>query len=282
MIEVDTKTRDIPVWLTGVVLVLCVAGGVWMVRWYTRQEAKQTVEVPLEDPATAAASAAFRSTIAAPGAPGAGPRSTRAAAGQQLPEGVDGVRTLGSRGNTWIVRAGDATMYVSLGRNGQPELSPSYVTQKLTPEQSQVLMMRRRLLADASARDLVKLTPAQLEALRKVDDFRGMIVEPADKARLATLFQAWRDASSDKAPQEKALVAALAEISKRAAGPTQAFDSGRVEQVRKVLTPEQVQTFNGALAPPGSAPAPAPPPAPAAGQKPTARSAAPPSVPAAA
>ena len=176
MIEVESKTRDIPVWLTGVVLILCVAGGVWMVRWYTHDTGPRTVEVPLEDPATLAATAKFRN-----------PPNGNAAVNPN----AEGVRPSGNRNNAWIVRAADSTMYVSLTRAGQFDISPAYVHQALTPAQAQVLMMRRRLMMDASAREQIKLTEQQLDALRKVEDFRGMIVTPADKANLTNLFKAW-------------------------------------------------------------------------------------------
>jgi len=227
MVEVESKTRDIPVWLTGVVLILCVAGGIWLVRWYSHDTGRRTVEVPLEDPATVAAAAKFRN-----------PPNGNAAANPN----AEGVRASGNRNNAWVVRAADATMYVSLTRNGQFDVSPAYVRQALTPEQAQVLMMRRRLMTDAAMREQIRLTPEQLEALRKVEDFRGMVIEPTDRAKLTSLFQAWRTSPGDAT--EKPLLAALVDVAKRAAGPTQAFDASRVEQVRKIVTPDQVKRFN--------------------------------------
>jgi hypothetical protein len=240
MIEVESKTRDIPVWLTGVVLILCVAGGIWLVRWYSHDTGRRTVEVPLEDPATVAAAAKFRNlpTGNAPVNPNA-----------------EGVRQSGNRNNAWIVRAADATMYVSLTRNGQFDISPAYVRQALTPEQAQVLMMRRRLMMDTSAREQVKLTGQQLEALRKVEDFRGMIITPIDKTKLTQLFKAWHDSGGDKVAEEKALVAALNGVAKRSAEPTRAFDASRVEQVKKIITPEQAKQLEQGATPPNAAPA---------------------------
>jgi hypothetical protein len=261
MIEVQPKTRDIPVWLTGLVLILCVIGGGWLVRWYTRDGGAQTVDVPLESPAAAAAAAKFRGPLAGYAPNGGRPQR----AGQPGGGTGDGVRSAGRGNDAWSVRAGEATMYVALNRRGQLDLSPSYVRQALTPEQAQVLLMRRRLLMDPSAREQVKLTESQLEALKKVDDFRGMVMDAADRAKLGQLFEAWRTAPGDKTAAERALVAGLAETAKRCAAPTKAFDAGRVEQVKKILTPEQVKRFNEGLVPavPGAAP-PQPQPAPPA------------------
>ena len=263
MIEVEEKTRDIPVWLTGIVLILCVLGGGWLIRWYTRDGGAQTVEVPLEDPATLAAAAKFRGPLSdyAPGRNGRAPQRDDA-----TPAKVDGVRSSGNSGSAWIVRAGDATMYVSVDKRGQLDVNPSYVRQTLTPEQAQVLLMRRRLLTDAGVREQVKLTDDQLAALKKVDDFRGMVMDAADKSKLGQLFQAWRAAQGDKSAPERALVAALADAAKRCVEPTKAFDAGRVEQVRKILTPEQVRLFNGGA--PVAVPVPAAPAAKPAGSKP--------------
>lgn len=266
MIEVQPKTRDIPIWLTGVVLILCIVGGGWLVRWYSRDPGTQAIEVPLEDPAAVAANAKVRGQL---GLPGGNARAQRD--NGFFSAAVDGVKASGNSGKAWIVRSGDATMYVSQGRTGQLDLNPSYVTQKLTPEQAQVLMMRRRLLTDAAMREQIQLAAAQLEALRKVEDFRGMVIEPTDRAKLSSLFQAWRTAPGDAT--EKPLLAALVEVAKRAAGPTQTFDASRVEQVRKILTPDQVKRFNEG---PAAAPS-APPPAPAA--KPVAGGAAQPGTP---
>jgi hypothetical protein len=255
MIEVQPKTRDIPIWLTGIVLVLCIVGGGWLVRWYTRDAGKQTVEVPLEDPATLAANAKFRGPLAGytPGGNGRAQRDGFFGSGP-----VDGVRASGNNGKAWMVRSGDATMYVALGKKGEVEISPSYAQQKLTPEQAQVLLMRRRLMTDAAMREQVQLSAQQLEALRKVEDFRGMVIDPTDRAKLTSLFEAWRKAPGGAT--EKPLVTALADVAKRAAAPTQAFDASRVEQVRKVLTPDQVKRFNEGPSPqPGGTPTPPPP-----------------------
>ena len=248
MIEVQPKTRDIPIWLTGIVLILCIVGGGWLVRWYSRDTGTQAIEVPLEDSAAVAANARVRGQL---GMPGGNPRAQRDNGGF-FAAAVDGVKPSGTSGKAWIVRSGDATMYVSQGRNGQLDLNPSYVTQKLTPEQAQVLMMRRRLMTDAAMREQIQLTAAQLESLRKVEDFRGMVIEPTDRAKLTSLFQAWRTSPGDAT--EKPLVAALADVAKRAAGPTQAFDASRVEQVRKILTPDQVKRFNAGPTPPNGTP----------------------------
>jgi hypothetical protein len=248
MIEVQPKTRDIPIWLTGVVLILCIVGGGWLVRWYSRDPGTQAIEVPLEDQAAVAANARVRGQL---GMPGGNARAQRDAG--FFAAAVDGVKASGTSGKAWIVRSGDATMYVSQGRNGQLDLNPSYVTQKLTPEQAQVLMMRRRLMTDAAMREQIQLTAQQLESLRKVEDFRGMVIEPTDRAKLTSLFQAWRTSPGDAT--EKPLVAALAEVAKRAAGPTQAFDASRVEQVRKIITPDQVKRFNEGPAPQPGTPA---------------------------
>jgi hypothetical protein len=250
MIEVEPKTRDIPIWLTGVVLILCVVGGAWLVRWYTRDPGTQAVEVPLEDPATVAAAAKFRGPLAGYSPVGGG-RAQRDGTG-------DGVRATGNSGNAWIVRAGEATMYVSLLKKGDYELNPSFIKQALTPEQAQVLMMRRRLMIDAAMRAQIQLTADQLDALRKVEDFKGMVIDTPDRLKLTNLFKAWRAAPNDAS--EKPLVAALAEIAKRAAEPTKAFDAARVERVRKILTPEQVKRFNDGPAAPAQNGAPAAPP----------------------
>ena len=74
--------------------------------------------------------------------------------------------------------------------------------------------------------------------------------------RLTSLFQAWRTAPGDAA--DKPLLAALVDVAKRAATPTQAFDASRVEQVRKIVSPDQVKRFNEGPTPQGTPATPPP------------------------
>jgi hypothetical protein len=47
MIETqESNTRDIPVWLTGLVLILCIGGGSYMVWSFLRDQPRQVATIP--------------------------------------------------------------------------------------------------------------------------------------------------------------------------------------------------------------------------------------------
>jgi len=47
MIELkESKTRDIPLWLTALVILLCIGGGAWLVKWYMKEQPRQVVTIP--------------------------------------------------------------------------------------------------------------------------------------------------------------------------------------------------------------------------------------------
>jgi hypothetical protein len=246
MIETqEAKTRDIPIWLTALVMLLCIGGGAWLIRWYMKDHGSQVVDVPL-DHAQAAAARNYKGPLAGFRAGGAG-----RALDDMMSGPVDGVRASGNRGNAWIVRSGKATMYVSLDRKGELDVNPSYVKQELTDEQQQMLLLRRRLLTDTALRGQLQVSDEQVAKLKKVADFRGMVIDAAERARLSQLFDAWRKAAAaNRAQAEKALVAGLAEVATKAAEPTKAFDAKRVAEVKAVLTPDQLKAFQSGTAVP--------------------------------
>src|SRR5438445_7553475 len=124
----ESKTRDIPIWLTAFVLILSVGGGGWLIWWYMRDQPQQVVEVP-EDKAAMAAARAPRLTG------GGGPRGGGGAAndgnnpfftrGQRDPN-ADGIREYGR--NSFIAKIGNTKMLINYANATRFDISPQYVS----------------------------------------------------------------------------------------------------------------------------------------------------------
>lgn len=255
MIESNQKVRDIPVWLTALILLLSLGGGGYLLSWYIKDKprAKEIVKVDLPTPR---GGNNWRGPGGTRGTGGTGGNPTRNTPSNS---GGDGIRTSANRPNTWNVRSGESLLYVTVDRSGALELSPSYVTQSLTPDQAQLLLMRRRLLSDKPMRDHVKLTDEQLTKLKNIPDFKGMLISDDERSQLVKLFEAWRKApSADKPKAEKEVLTTLAAIGKKQLEPTKAFDSGRAQSVKDIVSAEQLKLLQSTPPSGGATPAPKP------------------------
>src|SRR5688572_1537804 len=235
--------RDIPVWLTLVILLLCIGGGGWLVWKYTNTNAPGPIVITPSNPraalvknwkpedANAANTAALRT-----------PRRTPQ---QQQDDDSDGIKPL-TPNRSWRVRAGNAYMSVSVGRKGDLELSTNYRS-FYTPEQNTLVIMRQRLLQDQAMRDMIKLTDEQLDKLKKVPPPEGMKMSDDEKKKLIDLFNAYRAAANNpKAMEaaEKAVVAALDEIGKKRFEETKTYMVNRVQAIQTAMTPDQIKQFH--------------------------------------
>lgn len=238
--------RDIPIWLTAVILLLCIGGGGWLVWKFTRTDVPGPITIAAGNPRSALVKN-FRASEEGGGSGAARP-------GKRQDDDTDGVKSL-TPNRSWRVRAGNAYMFVNVGRKGELEISPNYRS-IYTPEQNQLVIMRQRLIQDEAMRDFIKITPDQLTRLRAVPAPEGMKMAPEEKAKLTELFGAYRSAKDAKVQEEaeKALVAALDEVGKKRFEETRQYMVKRVEAIQSALTPDQIKQFNV-----GSNPASAPP-----------------------
>lgn len=235
MIESNTKVRDLPAWLTALILLLSVAGGGYLLYWYINQDKPGNKQIVKADPALQNRGNNWRGTAGAPN------RNIPNRTGNNaIP--TDGIRPDPKRPNAWDVRSGEALLYASIDKTGALDITPSYSTQNLTPEQAQLLLMRRRLLADQPMRDHVKLTSDQYEKLRAIPNFKGMMVTDEQRGQLVQLFTAWQKATDkDKPAAQKELLVALAEIGKKQLEPTKTFDASRAQAVKDIVSAEQLK-----------------------------------------
>ena len=228
----DKPVRDIPVWLTAVILLLCIGGGGFLVWKYASTNTPEPITIAPGNPRTA-----LVKNYRPEGA-------TERTAKKTQDDDTDGIKAL-TPNRSWRVRAGNAYMFVNLSRKNELEISPNYRS-IYTPEQNQLVIMRQRLLQDDAMRDFLKVTPDQLAKLRSVPPPEGMKMPPDEKKKLTDLFEAFRSAtdSAAQASAEKAVVAALDEIGKKRFEETKAYMLKRVEAIQSALTPDQINLFN--------------------------------------
>jgi hypothetical protein len=233
--------RDIPVWLTLVILLLCVGGGGWLVWKYTNTNAPGPIVITPSNP-RAALVKNWRPEDAG-SASAAAMRTTRRP--QQQDDDTDGIKPL-TPNRSWRVRAGTAYMTFNIGKKGDAELTSANYRTFYTTEQNQLVIMRQRLLQDQAMRDMIKLTDEQLAKLKGVPPPEGMKMSDDEKKKLTGLFEAYRAAKDGKSQQaaEAAVVAALNEIGTRRFEETKAYMVKRVEAIQTAMTPDQIKQFH--------------------------------------
>ena len=115
---------------------------------------------------------------------------------------------------------------------------------KLPPEQVSLLAGRFRVLHDDAMAQDWKITPQQLEKLRNLQ-IGGSQMSPSSQQR-DELFKLWTQytgatGGQAKIDAQKKLIDKLEETSKSLFDPARQQDTAKLEEIKKILTPEQVQ-----------------------------------------
>jgi hypothetical protein len=226
------KTRDIPVWLTGIVLLLCIGGGGWLIKWYL-QDKGSVVEIPDDEVVpnnTSGGRGAWRGQLAGMNVPRPDTRNRNA----------DGIHPSGR--NSFRAKTGGTVMLINQGGSVRYDFIPQYQNPR-TPEEAELTMLRMSVLADASWREHLKVTAEQLNDLRKkVPAPQSPRLDSADQARMTELWKAYQSASNaDKPAAEKTLLAAVDEIGKKNITTFKQFEANRAQAIKSILTPEQIK-----------------------------------------
>jgi Spy/CpxP family protein refolding chaperone len=238
----ESKTRDIPVWFTGLVLLLCIGGGGWLITWYMRDTSHQVVDIPEDKTAPAN----FNGKGWRPFATGNGNNGGNNGGnqgGQKLPRfnaNADGIQQ--SSRQSYQARVGETIMNINARANGF-DFIPRYQNSQ-TPEQLELAGMRLAILTDATWRENLKITDEQLKKLRNAAA-QTMQLDPADRRRLTDLWKAYLDGpAAGKAAAEKNFLAAVVEIGKKNGEPFKQQEAKRIEAIKAALTPEQIEIYN--------------------------------------
>lgn len=156
-----------------------------------------------------------------------------------LPDGVHA----GAMNLSWV-RMGD--FYTSLPNDPASSMTIRVFYAKpdlLTAEEQSILQARRRLPTDAALAKQFNVTPEQSKALVAIPlgIGAGLRVTPEDRDRIKAAWQVYVGAAdSAKDAAKTALLTTLKQVGDKSLEPTRAQQRERVEQIRKVLTPEQI------------------------------------------
>ncbi len=236
----ESKTRDIPLWLTALVILLCIGGGAWLVKWYMQATPRQVVEIPEDKNPAPVRGTGFRGFPQAGNNGGNNPRTVRGNFAGNKDINVNGVQSWSN--TSYRIKSGDTIMNVNYVGD-KFDFSPRYLNVQ-TVDVAEMIMMRLGIMSNAGWRDYLSVTDEQLAKLRAVPLPRSETLEPADKAQLSELWTAYHGASADaKAAAEKKLLVAVAEVGKKSRLAAVAFDENRAQQVRAALTPEQIEKY---------------------------------------
>jgi len=123
----------------------------------------------------------------------------------------------------------------------------------LAAAQDDVLRSARRLLLDADLAKQLQLTDEQRKNLRQVQFAPGLTISDNDRTNLVTLALAWEQAAGPaKAAAESKLVAAMKDVAARSVDPAKKAVQQSIQQVKGILTPQQLQALQQADAKPPS------------------------------
>ncbi|HEV7301827.1 MAG TPA: hypothetical protein VGN72_21000 [Tepidisphaeraceae bacterium] len=214
------NTGDLPTWLVALVVLLSVGGGGALVWWYFTAPPK-VVTVALSEPA--------------PRRPGGQQNRQQP---QPRPEWNNDVR---QTNNGFMARTGTLQMAARRRDNNPYSLVVFYRSQLMPADQLSVLRATAAVGREEQAKRL-KLTPEQIESLRKVRPQRGMAMSPEDEAALRAAFEAFEKAPPEQREEPKAkLLEVLSNLEQKNLEPTKTALAANVESVRAILTPEQIQ-----------------------------------------
>ena len=147
----------------------------------------------------------------------------------------------------WVIRS--TTGEMRLRDKAASAAEPTYRFPdglKLPPEQVSLLAGRFRVLHDEAMAQEWKVTPQQVEKLRALQiGGSGMNPSPQQRNELWNLWTQYNKASGGQAKidAQKKLIDKLDEVSKSLFEPARQQYTARLEEIKKILTPEQVQTI---------------------------------------
>jgi hypothetical protein len=256
----NSSSHEIPAWATALILLLVLAGGGWgMYRYFEDGSGGLS--------ASAAMSLTDANVVTPPGLPRGpgqwqGQRPRPPTFGQfaaQIAAGMpDGVMPMG---NGYMVKAGVVRLNVDRpnGNGGNADWRYRYsytLLNMISPDDIDILRTARRAVNDPDVAKEAGVTADQVQQLRPLTFAGGMVVDQADREKIAALFVAWLSASGRSTsaapgpatrpitavpvtPQAKAaeqqLVVALADMGNRQMGPTRQSFAERAAKVHAIL-----------------------------------------------
>lgn len=147
----------------------------------------------------------------------------------------------------WVVRSVSGEMRVGEKAAGAAAATFRFPNGlKLPPEQVSLLAGRFRILNDDAMAAEWKVTPQQIEKLRALQiGGSGMNPSPAQREELWKLWTQYNGAAAGQAKTDaqKKLIEKLEEVAKAQFEPTRQQYGKKLDEIKTILTPEQVQVI---------------------------------------
>jgi hypothetical protein len=239
VIETEAQVRTVPAWVGILIIALCMGGAGWFGWWYWNSEPHKGEIVALNP---SAANASQPPNINRRGGGGA----NRNQPGRGLIRGnttPDGITTVGNNANSWQVSSGTAYMRTNMGQNNQFRFSYGYNDNSMY---TTVLRMRDRIINEQAVAKEVKVSPEQIEALKKLAGRTRMMLSDSDRDKLQALWTSYSAATDPTAKTafEKQLITTLAEVGRNSERATRDAIAAREKEIAAVLTSEQLAAYN--------------------------------------
>jgi hypothetical protein len=159
----------------------------------------------------------------------------------QRPRNMAGITQRGDK--DWVVRSNTGLMVVRKNEAGADTFNFAYPGGLLSGDHSLLAAARFRILQDPAMAKEWKITPEQIEKLKKVDLRADRLRPPDDqRATLRQLWEAYVKAGSDqsKAGAEKTLVEKLDEIARTNREPARLAAVKGIDEIKSILTADQI------------------------------------------
>jgi hypothetical protein len=230
----EIESRPLPVWMSIPIILLCLAGGGWIIHWYVMSDPLSHEVKLLGDPPPARQW----------GGNGGGGRNGGPNFNQPQPQRRF-IRDVGN--NRWEVRTEQARMQVAVA-NGKSNVAViTYVgSYAFVPEEIKTtIIAARAIIADTDRVTALKLTPEAVKKLKGLTTTITMNASDADKKELATLVQAYvQSPEAQRTAQETKIYQTLDQIAQRSQGPTRQLASERAAEINTLISPDQWKQNN--------------------------------------
>jgi|GEM_PF-4758830 len=162
----------------------------------------------------------------------------------------DGIKPIGLK--QMSVKSGDYFTQLPEGTD-IPENTRLYtVRDLLDPEEAKILQARVDLVMNADLAKRLQLTKEQIEKLSKIAVNRGsgLRLEKADRDELKALWKAVNTAPAGPAKDAatQTLLTQMKVIGDRCIEPTKKMMNNRTQQIKAIVTPDQLQKYLGSRA----------------------------------
>lgn len=233
--SVGSPRRGIPPAVAAILILLAVIGGGWFVwRFWTGLSGSGTFgTVAIDEKPSEVQRSEWQGRV----------RIRQAQRAMAVVEAPDFVRERpGNQGGGYEAKGGKSRLIATRNKDKWRFQADSLDPNFITADQRTILSLRvRGAFEDAVARHMT-LTADQRKQLNALPRGIFYTVDAATQTKLQTLFSDYESAA-DKAAKSQPIIQAVKDLEAAQAGPTQQAIAARVEQIKVIVTADQIKLF---------------------------------------